>query len=186
MRIAVLYRSKNGYTERYARWLSERLSADLLRADEIRPSELAPYQLLLYGGGLYATGINGLKALLSQLGESAAGRLIVFAVGVTPARPEVTLELKTKNLPHTLQEAVPLFYLRGGFDRDRLKGMDRLLIALLRVRLMLKTSLSPDERGMLAACRQAVSFSDIRNTDPIVDCVNAIRTGPSVTEKERR
>jgi len=174
MRIAVLYRSKSGYTERYARWISEQLSADLLRVDDIRSTNLAPYGLIIYGAGLYAAGIHGLKALLRQMESTPEKRLMVFAVGVTPARPEVVPELIAKNLPSPLQGKIPLFYLRGGFNADRLTAVDRFLMAVLKLKLRMKPRLSPDERGMLAACEKPVDFSSPNQLTELIACAEAL------------
>lgn len=174
MRIAVLYRSKSGYTERYARWISERLAADLLRVGDIRREDLAPYGLVIYGAGLYAAGINGLKTLLRQLEAYPEKQLVVFAVGVTPARPEVVPEVIAKNLPKPLQDKVPLFYLRGGFNAGRLTAVDRLLMAVLKLKLRLKPRLGPDERGMLAACERPVDFTGAGQLTEIIACVETL------------
>ena len=36
MKTVVIYKSRYGYTEKYAKWLSEKLNADLFEAAEIR------------------------------------------------------------------------------------------------------------------------------------------------------
>jgi flavodoxin len=55
--IAVIYKSKDGTTRRYAEWLAEDLGASLFEATTIKPNQLMDFDIVIYGGGLYAGGI---------------------------------------------------------------------------------------------------------------------------------
>ena len=69
--IAVIYASHYGFTEAYARWLAEDLSADLLESGKVKKEDLEGHGTIVCGGGLYAGGVNGLsKALPPQLLET--------------------------------------------------------------------------------------------------------------------
>ena len=51
--------------------------------------KLADYEAVVYLGGLYAGGVVGLKAVLPQLEQAPAQKLVVVTVGVAdPAEPE--------------------------------------------------------------------------------------------------
>ena len=43
MKTVVIYKSRYGYTEKYAKWLSEKLNADLFEAAEIRSLDFSEY-----------------------------------------------------------------------------------------------------------------------------------------------
>ena len=69
MRTVVLYRSKSGFTEKYARMLAERLQCDLFEAREANPESLNNYDRIIYGAGIYISGINGIKQFKRQLNQ---------------------------------------------------------------------------------------------------------------------
>ena len=54
----VAYRSKTGYTQKYARRLAEELGCDCIENPSL--STLLAYDTILYGGGLYIGKINGI------------------------------------------------------------------------------------------------------------------------------
>lgn len=55
MKTVVIYKSRYGHTEKYAKWLSEKLNADLLfEASQIKGLDFSRYDNIIYGGGLYA------------------------------------------------------------------------------------------------------------------------------------
>ena len=55
----VVFQSKYGATEKYARWLAETMDYDCLPRADARADLCAPYEILVYGGGIYASGIAG-------------------------------------------------------------------------------------------------------------------------------
>ena len=89
-KVAVVYRSKSGYTEKYAKWIAKAVGADLLRGEKTRIEDLMDYDTVVYGGGLYAVGINGLKLITDNYDKLKNKKLIVFGLGASPVRPAIT------------------------------------------------------------------------------------------------
>ena len=58
MKIAVIYASKYGSTETYARWIAEELDAGLYLVKAVSAEMLQDYDAVIYGGGLYAGGVD--------------------------------------------------------------------------------------------------------------------------------
>ena len=87
--IAIIYSSHYGFTEAYAHWLAEDLSADLLEAGKVRREDLEKYGTIIYGGGLYAGGVNGISLLVKNAELLLGKKLYLFTVGASdPADPE--------------------------------------------------------------------------------------------------
>ena len=167
-KVAVVYRSKSGYTEKYAKWIAKAVNADLLRGEKTRPEDLMDYDTIVYGGGLYAVGINGLKLITDNYDKLKSKKLIVFSLGASPVRPAIVEEVKNKNLTKEQQETIDFFLLRGGFDKRKLTPIDSILMKLMRINLKMKKNPTPDERGMLNAYTHPVDFTDEKLIEPIV------------------
>lgn len=58
MKTVVVYKSKSGFTKKYAEWLAEKLPADIFEASQITAEAMTAYDTVIYGAGLYAGGIN--------------------------------------------------------------------------------------------------------------------------------
>ncbi|MDF2655477.1 MAG: flavodoxin [Bacillota bacterium] len=168
---AVVYRSKSGFTEKYAKWIASAVDGDLIEAKGMRAEDLVKYSTIVYGGGLYAVGINGLSLITSHLEELRNKKLIVFGVCASPCRPEIVEEVKNKNLTAAQQDVVEFYLLRGGFDKNKLTFGDRILMQILKLSLKKKKDLTPDERGMLNAYELPVDFTSEKQIDPIVESI---------------
>jgi flavodoxin len=167
-KVAVVYRSKSGYTEKYAKWIAKAVSADLFRGEKVRIEDLMVYDTIVYGGGLYAVGINGLKLITDNYDKLKDRKLIVFGLGASPVRPAIVDEVRDKNFTKEQQETIEFFLLRGGFNKSRLTPGDRILMQIMRINLKLKKHLTPDEKGMLNAFSHPVDFTSEKHIEPIV------------------
>lgn len=168
-KIAMVYRSKSGFTEKYAKWIAEAAGAELLKGDKIKAEDLMKYDTIVYGGGLYAVGINGVRLITENYELLKEKKLIVFGLGASPVRPEIYEEVKNKNLTIQQQETIDFFLLRGGFNKEKLTTVDRILMQLMKLHLKRKKNPTPDERGMLNAYEHPVDFTDRSKIQPILD-----------------
>lgn len=173
MKTMVIYRSKTGYTKRYAQWIAEELDADFFEASQAGADKMIAYDTVIYGGGLYAGGINGVKLIIKNLEKLEGRKLVVFATGASPPRKEAIQDVTDKNFTSKQLENMRFFYLRGGFDYRKLGLIDKLLMNLLKMKLKKKEDKTPDEKGMLAAYDTPVDFVKKQNIDELIAYVKA-------------
>jgi flavodoxin len=172
----VVYRSKSGYTKKYAQWIAEATGADLFDGRTAKLKDLLAYDAIVYGGALYATGVHGLSLITRNFEALKDKKLIVFTLGATPVRPDNVEEVRSKNFTVEQQQRIRFFMLRGGFDKSKLTPVDKVLMALLKAKLKSRKSPTADERGMLAAYEQPLDFTDEKNIAPFVAAVREEQT----------
>lgn len=119
IKTVVIYKSKSGFTRKYAEWIAEELSTDIFEASKVSVDLLKAYDNIIYGAGLYAVGINGLKLITRNLDKLKDKKLAVFATGATPFREEALNEVRNKNFTLDEQKHIQFFYFRGGFDFNK-------------------------------------------------------------------
>ena len=78
MKGIVVYGSNYGTTRAYAQELARRTGWPAV--DWQQAQKLADYEAVVYLGGLYAGGVVGLKAVLPQLEQAPAQKLVVVTV----------------------------------------------------------------------------------------------------------
>jgi menaquinone-dependent protoporphyrinogen IX oxidase len=176
MRTVVIYKSKTGFVRKYAEWISEELSADMLESKMFTIEMFPLYDTIIYGGGLYVGGINGVKLILKNLDRLADKKILIFASGATPNREITTNELINLNFTPSQQSKIRFFYLRGGFDYSKLGIIDKVLMTLLKMKMRIKNEnkRTPDEKGMLSAYEAPCDFTKKRYID---DLVSFAKTG---------
>lgn len=176
MKTAVIYKSKTGFTKKYADWLAEDLSADIFEVSGVDSSTLEKYDTIIYGGSLHATGIIGVGFLKKNIDKLKDKRVIVFACGASPASEDVLSEVIMHNFTAEQQEQIKCFYLRGGFDYNKLPAFEKVLMTLFKWGIILKKKikkdLNSDEIGMLEAYEKP-DFTERSNIEEIVAYVNS-------------
>lgn len=150
---AIVYTSATGFTARYAGLLAEQTGLPLFRLEEA--DALAPGAPVLYLGWLHAGSVRGLKRALRRFRVEGA-----CAVGMAP---EVDADKLRRD--SGLGQA-PLFYLRGGYAPDRVRGLDRVLMAGMKRHLAGKSD--PQSQAALAAMRQGADWVSADQLGPVL------------------
>lgn len=149
-RTIVLYTSKYGAAETYARWIAEALGCQAVSLDKFSKKELQGYDTVIYGGGVQAGGIRGLEqftkwikgdlklrqmAKRGTISEAEAAEIgafdrqyYIFAVGISLDSEENRLQLRDINFDKNWLRELPCFFLPGAFDPAKLAGVDKAII----------------------------------------------------------
>ena len=86
---AVIYYSKYGTTENYARLIAKALGADLFEAKKTKFRDIKGYDTVVFGGGIYSGGIRGIELITKNWYKGLCEKKVVcFAVGITIDKEE--------------------------------------------------------------------------------------------------
>jgi len=171
--IAVIYKSKYGSTKQYAEWISEELNASLYEAASINPSRLSAFDVVVYGGGLYASGINGVKLVIKNPCKS----LVVFTVGAADPNTTDYSRILRKNFTREFLLKAKVFHLRGGIDYNRLGFVHKIMMAMVkrtRVDNNPQEQRSEEDRLFLETYGNKFDYTDKTTIKPLVDYVRSL------------
>lgn len=158
----IIYRSKTGFSRRYAQWLAEELACQALDYRERSRLRLAEYGAIILVGGLYAGQMAGLGWLKKQLPRLQGKRVAALAVGCAP--------MDTPDLPQSMEKLfgptpeIRGFYCQGGLDYQHMGAVDRAMMAALRASLKGK----PEMAEMLAGISRSFDAADRKYLAPLV------------------
>lgn len=154
---AIVYTSGTGFTRRYAQLLSR---AAAIPAYDLEGGQLpAGGTSVVYLGWLRAGGIVGLSKARKRWDVRS-----VCAVGMAPDN-----DLKT--LAEHNRVDCPLFYVQGGYAPEKLKGMNKLVMAFvtkLIAKAQAKQAKTPEDLEQLALFRTGCDFVDEANLAPVL------------------
>ena len=158
----IVYSSNTGFTQQYAKLLGRALDMPSYELGSV-PKCHAGAQVI-YLGWLFAGSIVGYKKCARKYDIKA-----VAGVGMSPPADELAEGLRsTMKIPSN----VPVFYLQGGFDIERLKGPMKLIMKIkcrsIAERLLAKGELSAAEQATLDMCSGPASAVDEINLAEIV------------------
>lgn len=114
----IVYKSKTGHTERYAKMLSEELDIPCYSYKEAKVSDNDEVIFLSY---IYASKIIGLSKALNKYNIKA-----IIAVGALAYSKDYVNTLKQTNNINK-----PFFYLRGGIDYNKLNFFFRKFLPII-------------------------------------------------------
>lgn len=160
----ILYASKYGSTQQYARWLAKDTGFDLLCAEQSwDAAQLRRYDILVFGGGIYAGKIRGLAGFLKAAAQYApTARLVVFSVGMMPLTPAYREQLKKANLA-SAPEGTEFFCLPGEIQMDALRWADKIVVKMVAKTLQKKQGgleARPMQREAMAPLVRYLTNSD--------------------------
>mgnify|MGYP001333542937 CR=1 FL=1 len=166
----VLYQSKYGSAKRYAQWLAEELSCDLIETKKAKIEEVVKYDVIILGGGVYASGIAGSSFLRKHYARLREKKIVVFAVGASPHDEKVMNIIRERNLKGELA-GIPCFYFRGGWNEEKMSWLDRFLCNMLKKAVAKKdpATLEVWEAALLEASGSVCDWTDKAQLQPLLE-----------------
>ncbi len=169
----IIYRSRYGYTKRYAQWIAEELHCPVKNVKQIKPAILADFDTIIFGGGLYAGGVGGISLLTKNARLLQSKNIILFTCGLAdPTDPTNVSSIRTslsRVLPPEMQKNMTIFHLRGGIDYFRLSLVHKAMMAMMHRMLLRKETLRAEDREFLKTYGRKVDFTDHSTISAVAD-----------------
>jgi len=129
-KVLVIYKSKTGFTERYAQWIAEDLGVEAVPLNKVSLEILSGYDLLIFGGPLFASRISGLDKLRTWMEKLPKKIWVVFATGATPSDKDFVKSIERINFSQSPQKPARFYYFLSGMDFKKMGWFNRTLIRL--------------------------------------------------------
>lgn len=149
MKTIVVYSSRTGFTERYARWIAEELECECKTIKAVNEKLLAEYDCIIYGGWMMASNISDMVRLRKMKGLEDK-KMVVFAVGITSMDSEDSIKrIEEMNFAPVESSRIPFFYFEGGIDYEKMGFMNKKMLGAMRKSLNKKEHLTSEESELL-------------------------------------
>ena len=157
---AIVYTSNTGYTKKYALLLAEATLLPVYSLDEAK-TRINSKDEVVYLGWIFAGKIKGLKQAKKKYLLKA-----VAAVGMAEYSGEYEKMIREGNaLPET-----GTFYLQGGFDFAKLKGINRFIMGMMaNMFKKKKEELTPEDQTFLEMFETPSDFVSIEKLRPLIN-----------------
>lgn len=169
MKNLVIYKSKTGFTEMYAKWISEGLDCPAVSYEDLKSVHLSEYDIIIFGSRIHAGRVDGLSKFKKQLEEEDNKKLVVFATGATPANAREEIENVWKTtFPTEEQLKTPHFYMQAGLSYEKMGVGDRFIMKTLAKFLSEKSSKDSVQSGCEQAIRNSYDISSREYINPLI------------------
>lgn len=160
---AIIYVSSTGHTREYAKLLGKKLSLPAYSFD--RERHMVPSgSEIIFMGWIMAGKVKG----LSKVSMNYTVRcLIGVGMGITGSQIE---DIKTLN---EFPSDCAVFSLQGGFEYDKLRGLNKLIMGILKATkvksLSAKQNRTPDEDNFLRMLRDGGNYVSEKNLKSVIE-----------------
>ncbi|MCR5650982.1 MAG: flavodoxin domain-containing protein [Lachnospiraceae bacterium] len=172
MKTLIIYTSQTGFTKRYAEWLAERMSGDLLDLKEAQKKNsefFDDYDAICYGGWAMAGSLVKGKWFLKKAADWKNKRLAVFCVGGSPNdNPDIVVFLQNI-LTDEQRGYIKAFYCQGGFNYEKMKAPSRIAMKMFVSGLRKKKDATEKERVMAEKMASSYDISDAKYIEPVAE-----------------
>lgn len=148
--ILLIYHSKTGLTQQYAKWLSEELPCELVPFHKRETVHLEGYSAIIFAGGFHAGKISGISWLKAKLPSLSGKTICVLATGATPPDAPGVQEALDQNFAPKEREQLRPFYVQSGLCYEKMNKADKLMMAFFRA--MVKKTEGPDSEMYQMIC----------------------------------
>ena len=153
---AIIYTSNTGFTRKYAKFLALETGLEAFELGKV-PGKISKEDPVIYMGWLKAGRLMGLDKAAKAYHLAA-----VCAVGLGAQN-----SMQAAGVQRTYRLSVPVFYLQGGFDLNKLHGMDRFLMRIM-IKMQLpklekKKERTPQEEELLSFYKNGGDKVDVKN-----------------------
>ena len=159
----VLYRSKTGFSKRYAEWIAEDLTCECRSIKGMKLDDLQDYGVVIYGAGVYAGMIAGLGKIKNWMEKSPEKTWIVFATGATPPKEGYEELIFKTNFRKGEKRPAHFYYFLAGINYEKMGFFNRVLMKLF-------ASVSAKKNSTTRAASQ--TSIDLANRDYIAELLS--------------
>lgn len=176
----VVYQSKYGYTECYAKWIAEELNCEVVSRKDVTIEKLIPHDTIIFGSGIYGGKIAGIELLTRNFDQLKSKNLVLFTCGMcNPVDPAIFESIWTglvKTVPQEILSRMHVFHYQGGMDFERLNFGYKLVIGTMAKVLRMKNpaKIGPMERELINSTRGKVDYCDRTKISQLVDFVKSL------------
>lgn len=170
METLVVYKSKTGFTKKYAEVISEKTGCALMELKEAAAEKMSGFDRIVFGSRVHAGIIDGLKEAKELFQKSGAGEFIIFATGATPnSAQEVVNEVWKNNLSQDELATIPHFYMQGGLCYEKMSFGDKMIMKMVSAMMSRKKDKDSVETGFTQAITHSFDISSEEYAEPLID-----------------
>ena len=169
----VVYESKYGSTEKYAKWIAEELNCKVSKLSETNLDELNNYDNIIFGGWINAGKLEGFKIIKKHKEKLKDKNLLVYAVGLADGEDPQYQAFKEKNFKEF--NNIQTFYLRGARNFNILTLKDKVMVSVFKMILKRQEQEKRDENiiSMMNNNSKSVDFTNKEAIQPILQVIKS-------------
>lgn len=167
--ILLVYKTKTGFTKKYADWIAKEVSCQLVPLDQVNKVDMNNYDIIIYGAGIHASRIEGLNEFNNKVAKLSGKTIVVFATGAAPNSDEIVSKIIADNFLESELKKIEFFYFQSGINYEDMGLLDKTIMKIYSKALELKNNKSEIEDGTSKAISKSYDHSSREYIKPMVE-----------------
>ncbi|NLK99803.1 MAG: hypothetical protein GX271_03980 [Clostridiales bacterium] len=163
----IIYKSKTGFTKKYADWIREDVTCNIAPLEKVKKEDIDKHDIIVYGAGVHAGLIPGLKKV-KKLVNFNDKKVIIFATGAAPNVEEIVKPVIDNNLADCVS-MVDFFYFESGINYENMGFFSKRLMKTFSKILSAKKDKTEEEKEMSIMIMNSFDNSKKDYIKPLVD-----------------
>lgn len=147
-KILLLYKSKTGFTKRYAEIIAEETNAVLMDWKKASSKIMSGFDTVIFGSRAFAGTIDGYKKIRQLFLKSSAKRFVLFVTGATPNNAKEVEKFWQQNLSADELAHLPHFYMQSGLCYEKMPWIDKMMMKGMRSMMQKKKDKTEQDKAM--------------------------------------
>lgn len=172
--IAVIFKSKFGYSQKYAEFIKKETGADLFNADKVSEQQIVKYKTVVICGGVYNDEWACTK-VTEKLRNVLSSKFLICVMSVWNDAPEAleTKELKDRYLSKVVISPDRIFALPGGIDKSKLSFGEKLTLGKVKKKIQNNESKSSLDFSILSTIDGYAGGADEKDALPVIEYIKS-------------
>lgn len=169
MKTVILYYSRTGYTKKYVDWICNETGSIPMSITKVDKKILKDANTIVFGSSIMASNIRKMKSAKKLIHKYQPKRVAFFATGLTEETNLFEMDkIKITNFTDINLETSPFFYLRGGFDYNRLNKFEQSMIKMYTKMVESKEDASEEEKKIGRFFSNVQDYTDETMVKPLI------------------
>ncbi|WP_028042827.1 flavodoxin domain-containing protein [Candidatus Stoquefichus massiliensis] len=166
MNSIVIYKSKTGFAKKYAKWISDALSCDMISLEDLNKNNIKNYDMIIYGSGIMAGQLYQLDKVSKMIDSKQ--RLYVYACGAIDKDAKDIISKIKDNCILKLGRDVPFYYFQAGVNYESMGFIYKQMLKAMYKSLLKKEEKTSEEEEMMKALKESHDASKQTDIDEFI------------------
>jgi len=169
----ILYGSRYGTAQRYAKELSKRTNINAVSFENVQ--DINMYDGIIYIGSLYAGSVLGLAKTFKKIKDASGKTIILVTIGLSDPLDDKNIHAIEKNIHNQIPNEIfksikKIFHFRGAIDYNKLSFGHKTMMKLLynAIKNKPKEALTAVDRAIIETYNKKVDFTNFQDLEKII------------------
>lgn len=169
----VIYKSRTGFTKKYAKWLAQSLNCECIPQEDVGGERLSDYDVIIFGSSFRAGNVGELKWYKETILPFEKTN-VLFVTGAMPPSSADAVKSIEQQLGKGEDREVKVFYLQSGLNYEAMNLGDKLMMKVFCKMMKSRKAHSEEEKALFEQMQKSFDVCEKANLEPMLNYIQGL------------